>query len=319
MNILFEDDGLVFISSNDPRLKRLLSPLFTREISEYPKISQMVITQSAELEKNYHAQVKAKSINLFLFHKGGRYLIEPREHDFSLKGTRHFLQKDELLKIAQETPELLSTNVILRPVAQDTLLPTVAYVGGPSEIAYHAQLGPIYDYTGVVQPVIYPRASCTLIEERLRKTMEKYSLELMMFFGDINKLTSHVLEQIADVRLDAIFTNTGKHVNEALNELKFGLKEIDPTLLGALDGVASKIDSHLANLKEKSVVAQKRKNEIAVRQLEKSARSVLPNGNLQEREVNVVHYMNRHGFDIVKWMASQIDINGFKHQLLPLR
>ena len=184
VNRLFPDDGLVFISANHPSLKKLLSPLFLREITEFPASSQIVIEQSAELEKTYHAQVKPKSINLFLFHKGGRYSIEPRENDFSLRGTRHFLTPEELAQIARETPELLSPNVILRPLAQDTLLPTVAYVAGPSEIAYHAQITPLYAHFGIPQPVLFPRASATIVEERVRRVLEKYSLEIQELYGD---------------------------------------------------------------------------------------------------------------------------------------
>jgi bacillithiol biosynthesis cysteine-adding enzyme BshC len=318
MNVLFEDHGLVFISANDPELKKLLSPLFVKEISEFPKTSQMVIAQSAELEQNYHAQVKAKSINLFLFHKGGRYLIEPREHDFSLKGTRHYLQTEELMKIATESPELLSPNVVLRPIAQDILLPTIAYVAGPSEVAYHAQLKPVYEHFGVPQPIVYPRASGSIIEERLERALEKYQLELTEFFEDIGIVTTKVSEQISDVKLDVMFGGTTKLIHDALMELRFGLKEVDPTLLAVLDGVKSKFDINLGVLREKAVAAQKRKNEVAIRQIEKAASGLLPNGSLQEREINVLYYMNKYGPDFVKWLTGELDITGFKHQILSL-
>lgn len=316
MNFLFAEQGLVFISANHPRLKRLLSPLFVKELSEFPSISQMVITQSAELEGEYHAQIKAKSINLFLFHKGGRYLIEPREHDFSLKGTRHFLSGEELLAIARDTPELLSTNVILRPIAQDMLLPTVAYVAGPSEVAYHAQLRPVYEALGMVQPVVYPRASASFVEERLVRAMEKYDLQVADFFGDINRVTARVVEQISEVKVDDIFGTTTKRVHDAMNELRFGLKQIDQTLLGALDGVIAKIDTNIGVLREKSVAAQKRRNDVAVRQIEKAAQGILPNGSLQEREISILYYMNKYGPDLVGGLLQKLDINGFKHQLL---
>jgi bacillithiol synthase len=318
MNMLFGGYGLVFISSPHPELKRLLTPLFVKEVSEYPRTSQMVIAQSAELEERYHAQIKAKSINLFLFHKGGRYLIEPREHDFSLKGTRHFLQKEELLKIAQETPELLSPNVILRPFAQDTLLPTVAYVAGPSEVAYHAQLTPVYEYLNIPQPVVFPRASCSYVGGKLQRTMDKYGLELLQFFGDTNELTARVVEQIAEVKLDHVFGNVQKHVHDALNELTFGLNEVDPTLLGALEGVKSKIDINVSVLKEKAVGAQKRRNETAVRQIESAVAGLLPNGGLQEREISILYYLNKYGPDLIQWLMGEIDITGFKHQILKL-
>ncbi len=318
MNVLFEGQGLVFISPNHPRLKKLLSPLFLKEISEYPKTSQLVISRSAELEKEYHAQIKAKSINLFMFHKGGRYLIEPRENDFSLKGTRHFISKEELVRVAVETPELLSTNVVLRPIAQDTLLPTVAYVAGPSEVAYHAQLAPVYEEFGMPQPVVYPRAGASFVEERVRRAMEKYSLTLQDFLDDIDRVTSRVVGQISDVKIEQLFADTTGRLHEALHELEFGLKEVDPTLLGALEGMKSKIDINLGVLKEKSIAAQKRRNEVAVRQIEKAAAGLLPNGGLQERELSIIHFLNKYGPDLVKLLLSELDITSFKHQVLTL-
>lgn len=318
MSHLFEDYGLTFLSVHDTRLKKLLSPLFVKEIEGYPKTSQTVIARSAELEQKYHAQIKAKSINLFLFHKDGRYGIEPREHDFSLKGTRHFLQEDELLKIAVETPELLSPNVVLRPIAQDTLLPTVAYVGGPSEIAYHGQLGPVYESFGVTPPILYPRASASFVEDRVARTIEKYQLELVSFFEDVEQVKARIVEQIEEVKVDKIFGDTTKLVHDALNEIRFGIKEIDPTLLGTLDGVKSKFDINLGVLKEKALAAQKRKNEVAMRQIEKAVTAFLPNGSLQEREISILHYMNKYGPELIRWLMGEMDITGFKHQILML-
>jgi bacillithiol biosynthesis cysteine-adding enzyme BshC len=316
MNRLLPGTGLVFLTPNAPRLKRLLTPLFKRELQEFPRISQMIIQRSAELERRYHAQVKPKSINLFLFHKGGRYLIEPRENDFSLKGTRAFFTKEQLLDIAAQTPEQLSPNVVLRPLCQDMLLPTVSYVGGPSEIAYHAQLQPLYEDLGVPQPVIYPRASLSLVQTNLVRAMEKYGLELPEFLGDIGKVTAKVVEQISEIKLDALFANVTKTLHEAVGELKFGLNEIDPTLLGALETVSSKIDVNIGVLREKSVAAQKRRNETAVRQIEKAAAGLLPAGSLQERELSPVYYMNKYGEGLGAWLSDRIDITGFKHQIL---
>ncbi len=318
MNAMFGDYGLVYLSSNDRELKRLLSPLFLKEITEFPAISQTVIARSAELEEKYHAQIKPKSINLFLFHKGGRYLIEPREHDFSLKGTRHFLSKEDLLRIAQESPELLSPNVVLRPIAQDMLFPTVVYVAGPSEVAYHAQLAPLYGSLGVPQPVLYPRASASFVEERLERAMEKYHLPLAAFFDDANELTARVLEQISDVKLEELFSKTTKAVHDAVNELKFGLNEVDPTLLGALDTARSKVDINIGVLKEKALAAQKRRNETALRQIERAVSGLLPHGHLQEREVSILYFMNKYGPELIKWLIGELEIEGFKHQLLML-
>jgi bacillithiol biosynthesis cysteine-adding enzyme BshC len=316
LNRLVGDHGLIFMSSNHPVFKRSLSPIFERELAEYPRSSQIVITRSAGMEQHYHAQVKPKSINLFLFHKGGRYLIEPRETDFSLKGTRAFFQKEELVQIVREHPEQISPNVVLRPICQDSLLPSLCYVAGPSEIAYHAQIQPLYEYFNIPQPVIYPRASASVVQGGLTRALDKYGLDLTEFFGNIDRMSAKVVQQISEIKLDTLFQNSGNSINNALNELKFGLGEVDPTLLGALANVSTKIETHMNLLKEKAIAAQKRRNETAVRQIEKAAAGILPGGSLQERELNALHFLNKHGFALVPWLFANLDITGFKHQVL---
>ncbi len=318
MNVLFDGEGLVIISPNDPRLKRLLVPLLEREITEYPRTSQIVIAQSAELEQRYHAQIKARPVNLFLFHKGGRYPIEPREHDFSLRGTRHFITPPELLEIARNTPELLSPNVVLRPLAQDILLPTAVYVAGPSEIAYHAQLRPVYEHFGVKQPMLFPRASASFVEDRLQRVMERYQLELPVFFEEPEQIKARVIEQIDEVKVDRLFAEADRLVGDALNELRFGLKEIDPTLQGPLDGMRTKFDTNLRVLREKATAAQQRRHEAAMRQLERAAGSLLPDALLQERSLSMLYYLNKYGPELSRWLKAEVDIFGFKHQLLTL-
>jgi bacillithiol synthase len=316
MNSLFKEEGIVFIFSNHPRLKALLSPIFVKELNEFPQVSQLVIGQSAELEHKYHAQIKTKSINLFMFHKGGRYLIEPREHDFSLKGTRHFLSKEDMLRIAQENPSQLSPNVVLRPIAQDTLLPTVAYIAGPSEVAYHAQLRPVYDYFGTTQPVVYPRASASFLEERVKRITERYGIEIVDFFKDKDSVTTRVVEEISNIKLDQVFGEADRQIQDAMHQLKFGLNEVDPTLVAALENVSQKIKANVGVLKGKAVEAQKRRNETAVRQIEKTVDALLPGGVLQEREINVVYYMNKYGPELIRWLMRELDQDAFKHQLL---
>jgi uncharacterized protein YllA (UPF0747 family) len=107
-------------------------------------------------------------------------------------------------------------------------------------------------------------------------------------------------------------------LHEVLNELKFGIREIDPTLLGALESVKSKIDINIGVLKEKSVAAQKRRNEVAVRQIEKAVNGLLPDGGLQERTLNALAYMNKYGPELIKWLIAELDITAFRHQVLTL-
>jgi uncharacterized protein YllA (UPF0747 family) len=291
MHELFRDTGLVLISPNDRTLKTALSPLFVRELSEYPDVSRLVISRSAELEQEYHAQVKPKSVNLFMFHKGGRYLIEPREHDFSLKGTRHFVPKEEMLRLAAHEPWLFSPNVVLRPIAQDMLLPTAAYVAGPSEVAYHAQLGPVYARFGVPQPVVYPRASATFVPERTLRLLEKYQTGVAELLRDVDAVTAAAVEQVSEVKLDVLFDGAAARIRETMGELRFALKE-------------------------KAVAAQKRTHDTAVRQLERAHAFLVPGGTLQERSQCGALFLNRYGPAFVGRLLGELEIGGNGHQLL---
>jgi bacillithiol biosynthesis cysteine-adding enzyme BshC len=319
INLLLPDSGIIFISPDDKNIKQLLSVVFQKEINEYPRTSQLVIQKSAELEKNYHAQIKPRALNLFLFHKEGRYLIEPRENDFSLKGTRKYFSKEELLIIARETPELLSPNVVLRPICQDTILPTVAYIAGPSEIAYFAQLKPVYKNFGLTMPIIYPRASVTILEDKVARILEKYELIIENIYEGFENASERVMNFVSEVKIDELFSESNQRVTDLLNEMKFGLGYIDQTLLGTLENTQLKIEAALQVLKEKTNSAQKHKHEVALKQVEKVFNNVFPNGNFQERELNIINYLNKYGLDFHKWLMSELQFEKFGHQIIEIK
>jgi bacillithiol synthase len=318
MNQMFEDSGLVFLDPANVELKKILKPVFQKEIAGLSKTSQMVIDTSAGLEEHYHAQVKAKSINLFMLHKGGRYLIEPRENDYSLKGTRQFFSKEELNNIVENSPELISPNVVLRPICQDAILPTLAYVGGPSEVAYFAQLKPVYEFFDVQMPVVYPRASVTIMEEKVKNILEKFQVDFTEIWSDIDPLLIRIAEQVSEVKVDVLFDQLHRRIHEAVAESRFGIQQIDPTLSGAIDSTLSRIESQLNVLKEKAQSAQQRRQEVTIKQIQKVAANIFPKSNFQEREFNVVYYMNKYGPDFVKWLSGEIIIDRFQHQLIEL-
>ncbi len=315
---LFPQSGIIFISSNDKEIKDILSPIFVQEFETFPKTSQTVIQQSAELENNYHAQIKPRAFNLFYFYKGGRYLIEPRENDFSLKGTRKFLSREEMLKTAAETPELLSPNVILRPICQDFLLPTAAYISGPSEIAYFAQLKSIYNEFNVSIPIIYPRPTITILENKVNSILEKYELKFQDVLAGEDFIKKHIINFVSEVNIEELFEEIYSKIEKDLKELNFGLSYIDQTLLGALDTTKNRIKLALDSLKDKTLNSQNRKHEIALRQIEKVLNYLLPDGNLQERELNYLTFLNKYGPEFQDMLFREIKTDKFMHHIIEL-
>lgn len=318
MNDLLEDSGLIFLDPNDREVKQLVAPVFKKDLEETPKLCQLVIDQSAELEKHYHAQIKPKPVNLFLFHEGGRYLLEPRDDGYTLKGTRKHLPKEYIQEVLTNSTHLLSPNVVLRPLCQDTLLPTAAYVAGPSEIAYFAQLKPLYREFGIPQPIIFPRASMTILEEKVEKVLTRFQIELTDVFRDIELIKHRVAEEISDVKVDDMFARTIQAIDVSMGTMREGIQTIDPTLLGALDNAKGKMRAALDVLREKTTAAQKRRHEVSLRQIDKAAVSLYPRSNFQERELNIIYFLNKYGLEFLKWLYGEFSIDKFKHQVIRL-
>ena len=318
MNVLLENSGLVFLDPNDNEVKKLLAPLFQRELAETPKFCQLVIDQSAEIEKQYHAQIKPKSLNLFFFHRGGRYLLEPRPDGYSLKGTRQHLTREFVIEAAKNTPELFSPNVVLRPICQDWLLPTLAYVAGPGEVAYFGQLRTLYEAVDIPMPIIYPRASATILEEKADKVLERFSISILDIYRDVEMVKEKVAAEVSNLNLDEVFGGTFVSIQEAFEAIAPVLQKIDPTLNGALENVSRKTTVNIEGLKERAVAAQMRQHEVSLRQIDKAANLIYPQGNFQERELNVVYFLNKYGLEFLRWLYGELKIDLFKHQVIRL-
>jgi uncharacterized protein YllA (UPF0747 family) len=148
--------------------------------------------------------------------------------------------------------------------------------------------------------------------------MEKYSLELIELFGDIDAVLGKVSEQVSEVKVDALFSAMEIRIVEAINEARFGVQQIDPTLSGTIDGTIQKFQQQIEVLKQKTQKAQQYKEDISLKQIRKASMHIFPNGNFQEREFSVIQYLNKYGPDFVKWISNEIVIDKFQHQVLTL-
>ena len=313
-----EGTGLVFLNPNSIEIKRLLKPVFEKELLEFPKTSELIINISASLEEIYHAQVKARPINLFYHHKKGRFVIEPNGTDYSLKGIRQKFSKSEIIEQLNNTPEVFSPNVILRPICQDFILPTFMYVAGPSEIAYFAQINSVYNYFDMKMPIIYPRAAATLVENRIQNLLTKFNLGLTELSANYTGVQKRITDSISDIKIEEEFKKTIIEINNACANLENITKNIDSTLINNFKTTKEKIEHLLKIYEEKLYNAQKRNHAVALEQLEKVKNSVFPKGNLQERELNLIYYLNKYSNSITDKIYHELDITSFQHQLIEL-
>jgi len=318
MNVLMEESGLIFLDPNSPDVKVLLRPVFRKEIEEESEACRRVIERSELLEERYHAQVKPRSVNIFLHHEKGRFAIEPHPKGFALKGVRQHYTKDELLTLLEDHPESFSPNVVLRPLCQDTLLPTVAYVGGPAEVAYMAQLQPLYEQFGIPAPIIYPRASATIVEDKVEKVFQRFAVSPLELFKDAEGVKARIAASVSDFQTDELFAATVTSIEESLNSLRSGILSIDKTLEGPLDNTLGRVTSAVDVLKQKTLAAQKRQHETFLRQIDKALLHIAPDNSPQERTVSIVYFLNKYGPEFVRWLGGELRTDLHAHQIIKL-
>ena len=312
----FDEYGLIIFDPQEIEVKRLLKPIFKKEITDFRLHTEKLVHLSATLEELYHAQVKVKPVNLFLNYDGGRHSVEPVDNEFRLRRKRKSFTYDQLLELLENEPDKFSPNVLLRPICQDFLLPTAFYIGGPSEISYFAQIKPLYEFYDIVQPIIYPRSSATILESTIENILEKHSVQINDLFIDVENVKKKIINSVAESSIDAMFDGLTKQVETAFDQLKEKLIDLDKTIADASNRYRDKIFSSINELKSKAEKAQQKKYEVTLRQIDKAAINLFPNSNLQERELNFVYYVNKYGNEFIKKIFDELQINKFEHQIL---
>ena len=315
---LFDEYGLIIFDPQDPKVKTLLKPIFKKEVNDFVTHTQRLIQVSAKLEEVYHAQVKVKPVNLFYHTDDGRYSVEPVEDIFKLRRKRKQFTKDEILSEIDNSPEKFSPNVLLRPICQDYLLPTGFYIAGPSEIAYFAQITPLYDFYNIVTPVVYPRYSITIVEKNIGAALDKYDLTLNDIFLGLDELKEKVIAGLSENDIEKTFEESLHEVDLTFDKLKENLFAIDKTLVDASSRYRERVISSINELKSKAVKAQETKYETTVRQLTRMSNLIYPLENLQEREINFTYFYNKYGKNLISKIYEEISLTEFEHQVLAI-
>ncbi len=314
--------GIVLIDPLDDRLKQVAGEIYTRAISRIPEFATHLVRESAALEAaGYHAQVYTapEAVPLFMLDDGRRKAIVRRDDGrFYLKGSEKSFNADELRDTVQRCPSCFSPNVTLRPIVQDFLLPTIAYIGGPAEIAYFAQLRPNYRLLERVEPVVLPRASFTLIEKRHAKTLSKYGIEFADLFSGQEDVMKKVVEGSMDQNTAMIFDESEKVFNEQLEKLRESLTAVDPTLADSLKGGREKIVYQLHNLRTRFIHNRSKRDETMQQQVERLFAVLYPNKNLQEREINASYFLARYGYELIDRLYQEVEIGFRDHKLIYL-
>lgn len=313
--------GLVLVNPADNELKQLAAPIFEKEIEQNGKLENIFKETNTRLEqRHYHLQVKKKENYLNIFVDNGQRSTVRKEKDFFVvEATQEKFTSEQLRGLLNQKPTLFSPNVVLRPVVQSYLFPTLAYVGGPSEVAYFAQLKELHQALEVNMPVVYPRAALTLLEKKTSEMLEKYNLDIKdILTQDIESVVNQVMQKSLPPDWEENFIKTQAEIKQKFEKLEQEVTQLEPTLKETFATTKGKIDFELNKLKEKYFQAYKRKNKTVREQLYKVKNHLYPENDLQERKFNIVYYLNKYGFGLIDFLYQNIQVQGFEPKILIL-
>jgi bacillithiol synthase len=318
---LFAEWGVILLDASDPELHGIAAPIYRAAVERAAELDDALLARGRELEAaGYHQQVKVtpSSTLLFTLRDGARIPVQRRSNG---SGTE-FRVKDEVISPAEmlnrvaSQPEQFSANVLLRPVVQDYLLPTLAYVGGAAEIAYFGQGAVVYKALLGRSTPILPRFSATLVEAKPQALLERYSLSVPDIFQGPEALRESLARHTLPADLQAAFDRAESSLKQSLGSIQQSLERLDKTLVEASVNAGSKMQHQLEQLRSRAARAELRQSEILGRHAEVLGNALYPNKVLQEREIGGVYFLARHGSELLRGLLDTLRTDCLDHQIV---
>jgi bacillithiol biosynthesis cysteine-adding enzyme BshC len=315
---LFGRWGVILVDSLDPDLHRLSAAVYASAIDHAAPIRQRLQDRSQELEKKgYHAQVNiaGDSTLLFSMRDGDRLPIHQNGTTILVGSDTETSVADLKSQLAQD-PLQFSANVLLRPVVQDALLPTLAYVAGPSELAYLAQAQVIYEMLGRPMPVVVPRAGFTLVDARTERLLEKYQLTLEDVWKGEENLGRRIAAAGFSEGWSERFDQAERELAGLLAKLQKDIESLDPTLLDTLGNTEEKMKYQMERLRGKLTRAALQRSDLLTKHQQSLVQFLYPANDLQERQIGGVYFLARAGYDLLDRILNEIQIQSCDHQIV---
>ena len=310
--------GLIVFDASDPAAKPLVAHVFAREIEQAGQTARLASEAGAALEaRGYHAQATPQEGSLALFHlNAGRQPIKPHAGGY-LVGERSE-SSAVLLDRVRRSPEEFSPSVLLRPIVQDTLFPTVCYVAGPNELGYLGQLRRVYDAFSTPMPLIQQRATATILDSNAMRFLSRYDVALESLRAQDEAVLNAVLDAQLPPSVEASLEDVLRAIEQRMERLAKDVTQIDATLEGAARSTTSRMQDDLKKLHGKIIQAAKRKDETLRRQFQNARSQAFPGGEPQERAVGFVYFLNKYGPARVDRLHAELPADAGTHWVVTI-
>lgn len=310
--------GLVVYDSSDPAAKPMARDVFVKEVSQ-PGNTARIAARAGEalVAKGYHAQATLADGTVSLFHLNAERAPVRVDGNQAFIGDREISLPD-LIAEATHHPEHFSPNVLLRPLVQDTIFPTICYVAGPNELAYLGQLKEVYAHFGVPMPLMYQRATATLVDSATLRFLTKYELPLTALRAQDEATLNQLLQSQLPPTVEQSLSALTAVLSERMADVAAAVPQIDPTLEGAVNSTLGKLQHEVQSLHNKVIQAAKRRDDTLRRQFQRAQALTFPQGHPQEREVGFVWFLNRYGPALVDRLLEELPLEMGHHWVLTI-
>lgn len=319
---LFGEYGVVMVDSGSEELRKIESDYFKTMIESNKEIHDSVMIQQQKLQDNgYHKiiEMQPKSANLFYHLDGERILLEycPEEKVFRGKSNECEFTADQLLDIAEHHPEKLSNNVVTRPLMQEFLFPTLAFISGPGEVAYWAELKEVFSLFNLQMPPVVPRIMITLIERNIDNDLKELNLPIeTVLTSGVTGQKEQWIKAHTSFNVDEIVDNVQSEVELLHKQIRVAALKIDESMEGLLLKNASIIQSQFNFVKNTINKQIENKHQVELNKFSKIEMSLYPNSSPQERVWNIFYYLNRYGLDFVHDMMKLTFVFDWEHKII---
>jgi len=247
--------------------------------------------------------------------------LEDQAALFHLDGMRAPIRADEAqtwLARVKTQPAEFSPNVLLRPLVQDTLFPTAGYVAGPSELAYLAQLRGVYDAFGVPMPLMYQRATATIVDSNAMRFLARHDVPLESLRPQDEGALNQLLETQIPPAVTMSMDEAVRAVSERMETLSRAVAQLDTTLEGAARSASGRMQDDLKKLHAKIVQAMKRRDETIRRQFKHAQAQAFPGGRPQERALGFAYFLNKYGLGLVDRLMDGLPLDQGTHWVMTI-
>ncbi|GAB3793527.1 bacillithiol biosynthesis cysteine-adding enzyme BshC [Virgibacillus kimchii] len=307
---LFEVEGLVLVDSAHPDLRKLEKDHFAGMIRSQSEIAESVHQSLKELEKiGYEVPLEAEEDDGHLFyHKETERILLKKTKEGTWKGKQNEVcfTTEELLDIAEHHPGRLSNNVVTRPLMQDLLFPTLAFIGGPGEIAYWASLKNAFHTLDINMPPVVPRLSFTFLERHIERCGKKYKIS---FDTVINEGTERLKKQWLEAKNNPSIQDVAASIKQQIKEAHQPLREIAAGISTDIGDLSEKnlfyLKRNIDYMEKRMMKAVQEKYEKEVSEFNMIHTSLFPNNNLQERMWTPLPWINSYSPRFISKLASE--------------